>query len=112
VVERFQSDDGPPVLLVSLRAGGIGLNLTAADCVLLLDPWWNPAVEDQATDRAYRIGQDKVVQVIKLITAGTIEEKIYSLQQRKKALIDSVIEPGQTLITKLSKQDVEDLFAL
>ncbi|MCD6321871.1 MAG: DEAD/DEAH box helicase, partial [Clostridiales bacterium] len=106
------NDGGADVFLISLKAGGLGLNLTGADMVIHYDPWWNPAVEDQATDRAYRIGQDKVVQVIKLITAGTIEEKIYSLQQRKKALIDSVIEPGQTLITKLSKQDVEDLFAL
>ncbi|MCK5758182.1 MAG: SNF2 helicase associated domain-containing protein [Clostridiales bacterium] len=106
------NDGEADVFLISLKAGGLGLNLTGADTVIHYDPWWNPAVEDQATDRAYRIGQDKVVQVIKLITAGTIEEKIYSLQQRKKALIDSVIQPGQTLITKLTKQDVEDLFAL
>jgi hypothetical protein len=99
------------VFLISLKAGGTGLNLTGADTVIHFDPWWNPAVEDQATDRAYRIGQDKVVQVIKLITHGTIEEKILSLQQKKKALIDSVIKPGQTLLTKLSEEELWDLFS-
>ena len=74
------------------------------------DPWWNPAVEEQATDRAYRIGQEKRVQVIKLITKGTIEEKIYELQQKKKALIDNVIQPGETLISKLSKEEITALF--
>ncbi len=100
------------VFLISLKAGGTGLNLTGADMVIHYDPWWNPAVEDQATDRAHRIGQEKAVQVIKLITAGTIEEKIFNLQQKKKALVDSVIKPGETLITKLSKAEVEDLFSV
>lgn len=99
------------LFLISLKAGGTGLNLTGADTVIHFDPWWNPAVEEQATDRAYRIGQDKVVHVIKLITRGTIEEKILALQQKKKALIDTVIQPGQTLLTKLTEQELWDLFA-
>lgn len=97
------------VFLISLKAGGTGLNLTGADMVIHYDPWWNPATEDQATDRAYRIGQDKPVQVIRLITAGTIEEKIYKLQQKKKSLIDSVIEPGETLISKLTEAEIMGL---
>ena len=86
VVETFQSDDGPPVMLISLRAGGTGLNLTAADNVFLLDPWWNPAVEDQAADRAHRIGQDKPVLVHRLVTAETVEERMLELQSKKRAL--------------------------
>jgi SNF2 family DNA or RNA helicase len=100
------------IFLISLKAGGTGLNLTGADMVIHYDPWWNPATEDQATDRAYRIGQDKPVQVIRLITAGTIEEKIYKLQQKKKSLIDSVIHPGETLINKLSEDEVMELLEL
>lgn len=94
------------VFLISLKAGGTGLNLTGADMVIHYDPWWNPAAEDQATDRAYRIGQDKPVQVIKLITSGTIEEKIFKLQQKKKSLIDSVIKPGETFISQLSEEEI------
>lgn len=78
--------------------------------VIHVDPWWNPAVEQQATDRAYRIGQTKNVQVIKLVTKGTIEEKIYDLQQQKISLIDSIIQPGETFINKLTKEEVIDLF--
>lgn len=100
------------VFLISLKAGGTGLNLTGADMVIHYDPWWNPATEDQATDRAYRIGQDKPVQVIRLITSGTIEEKIYKLQQKKKSLIDSVIQPGETIINKLSEQEVMELLEM
>lgn len=100
------------VFLISLKAGGTGLNLTGADMVIHYDPWWNPATEDQATDRAYRIGQDKPVQVIRLITSGTIEEKIYKLQQKKKSLIDSVIHPGETLINKLSEEEVMELLEM
>lgn len=99
------------VFLISLKAGGTGLNLTGADMVIHYDPWWNPAVEDQATDRAHRIGQDKAVQVIKMISSGTIEEKIFNLQKKKKALVDSVLKPGETLITKLSKEEIENLFS-
>lgn len=98
------------VFLISLKAGGTGLNLTGADVVIHYDPWWNPAVENQATDRAYRIGQKKVVQVYKLITAGTIEEKIFELQQRKMGLIENVIKPGETFINKLSTNELEQLF--
>jgi SNF2 family DNA or RNA helicase len=94
LVRDFNAGKGE-VFLISLKAGGTGLNLTGADTVIHFDPWWNPAVEDQATDRAHRIGQDKVVHVMKLITRGTIEEKIFALQQKKKELIDTVIKPGK-----------------
>jgi superfamily II DNA or RNA helicase len=105
VVERFQSDDGPPVLLVSLRAGGIGLNLTAADCVLLLDPWWNPAVEDQAADRAHRIGQDKPVVIYRLVAEATVEERILILQESKRALAEAALgEAGRA--ASLSRDDL------
>ena len=100
------------VFLISLKAGGTGLNLTGADMVIHYDPWWNPAVEDQATDRAHRIGQENVVQVIKLITQGTVEEKINALQARKKTLVDSVIQPGETMLSKLSEKELRELFDL
>jgi len=98
------------VYLISLKAGGTGLNLVGADMVIHYDPWWNPAVEDQATDRVYRIGQKNSVNVVKLITKGTIEEKIYKLQEKKKNLADSVIKAGEVFINKLTKEEVEDLF--
>ena len=88
VVNDFQRDDGPPVMLVSLKAGGTGLNLTAADHVFLLDPWWNPAVEDQAADRAHRIGQDRPVMVYRMVAKDTVEERIFQLQGKKRALAD------------------------
>ncbi len=91
VVQSFQADDGPPVFLISLKAGGTGLNLTAADHVFLVDPWWNPAVEDQAADRAHRIGQDKPVIVYRLVAEGTVEERILLLQDRKRALAEAAI---------------------
>ncbi len=94
VVARFQRDDGPPVMLISLKAGGTGLNLTAADHVFLLDPWWNPAVEDQAADRAHRIGQDKPVFVYRLVAKDTVEEGILALQERKRAIADSALAAG------------------
>jgi len=100
------------VFLISLKAGGTGLNLTGADMVIHYDPWWNPAAEEQATDRAYRIGQNKSVQVIKLLTTGTIEEKIFALQEQKKSLIDSVITPGETFINHLSEEELIKLFSL
>ena len=108
LVRDFNGGQGE-VFLVSLKAGGTGLNLTGADMVIHYDPWWNPAVEEQATDRAYRIGQKNSVQVIKLITKGTIEEKIYQLQQKKKEMIDSVIKPGEAFISKLTEQELKDL---
>jgi len=92
VVAQFQAVDGPPVMLVSLRAGGTGLNLTAADYVYLLDPWWNPAVEDQAADRSHRIGQERPVFVHRVVAEGTVEEKILELHARKRALADAAIE--------------------
>jgi superfamily II DNA or RNA helicase len=91
VVASFQAASGPPVFLISLKAGGTGLNLTAADHVFLLDPWWNPAVEEQAADRAHRIGQDKPVFVYRLVAAGTVEERILALQAKKRALADSAL---------------------
>jgi SNF2 family DNA or RNA helicase len=91
VVNEFQSEGGPPVMLVSLKAGGTGLNLTAADHVFLLDPWWNPAVEDQAADRAHRIGQERPVMVYRMVAKDTVEEKIFALQGKKRALADAAL---------------------
>jgi SNF2 family DNA or RNA helicase len=91
VVEQFQSSDGPPVMLISLKAGGTGLNLTAADHVFLCDPWWNPAVEDQAADRAHRIGQERPVMIYRLVAADTVEERILELQQRKRSLGEAAL---------------------
>lgn len=108
-VKRFNEGENQ-VFLISLKAGGTGLNLTSADTVIHFDPWWNPAVEDQATDRAHRIGQLKSVQVIKLITKGTIEEKIYKLQLKKKELYDSVIDTREVFINTLTKEELEELF--
>lgn len=97
VVDSFQSDDGPPVLLISLKAGGTGLNLTAADHVFLLDPWWNPAVEDQAADRAHRIGQERPVMVYRLVAKDTVEERVLELQERKRRIADAALEGGGTM---------------
>jgi superfamily II DNA or RNA helicase len=95
VVARFQDEAGPPVLLVSLRAGGTGLNLTAADCVVLLDPWWNPAVEDQAADRVHRIGQQRPVVIYRLVAEDTVEEGILALQRKKRELADLALGDAQ-----------------
>ena len=94
-VARFQAGE-VPLFLISLKAGGTGLNLTAADTVIHYDPWWNPAVEDQATDRAHRIGQDKPVFVYKLIAQGTVEERMLELQQRKKALAAGIYDAARS----------------
>jgi superfamily II DNA or RNA helicase len=91
VVAAFQAEEGPPVMLISLKAGGTGLNLTAADQVFLCDPWWNPAVEDQAADRAHRIGQDRPVMVYRLVSQDTVEERIMALQEKKRALADAAL---------------------
>ena len=108
VVARFQAQDGPPVLLISLTAGGVGLNLTAADHVYILDPWWNPAVEDQAADRAHRIGQERPVIVFRLVASDSVEERILELQQRKRRLSDAVLaEAGAA--AALSRQDLLEL---
>ncbi len=109
-VKRFNLGEGK-VFLISLKAGGTGLNLTGADTVIHYDPWWNPAVEDQATDRAYRIGQQNKVHVMKLITKGTIEEKIFKLQRKKKELSDSIISSKEVFINTLSRTELEELFA-
>lgn len=109
-VDRFQTGN-VPVFLVSLKAGGVGLNLTAADTVIHFDPWWNPAVEAQATDRAHRIGQKSVVTSYKLIMRGTVEEKILALQGRKKALMDALVDSEQPLMDGLSMNDLSELLA-
>lgn len=108
-VTRFNAGEGS-VFLISLKAGGTGLNLVGADVVIHYDPWWNPAVEEQATDRVYRIGQKKSVQVIRLLTKNTIEEKIDKLQKRKKELSDSVIKSKEVFINQLSREELEELF--
>lgn len=109
VVERFQEGTAP-VFLISLKAGGVGLNLTAADTVIHLDPWWNPAVEAQATDRAHRIGQKKVVTSYKLITRGTVEEKILALQEEKKQIMEAALDGAGTLIPGLEEEELMNLF--
>jgi superfamily II DNA or RNA helicase len=111
-IERFQTDPTIPVFLISLKAGGSGLNLTAADTVVHFDPWWNPAVEDQASDRAHRIGQNRVVTVYRLVAAGTIEEKILELKQKKKDLVASVLSEDSGGAKKLSRDDLDDLFRI
>jgi hypothetical protein len=108
-VERFQNGESP-VFLISLKAGGTGLNLTTADCVIHYDPWWNPAVERQATDRAWRIGQDKPVFVYRLITEGTVEERIHSLQARKSQLADGLYGRKDTFASALTAEDISVLF--
>jgi superfamily II DNA or RNA helicase len=110
-VERFMSADGPPVFLCSLKAGGVGLTLTAADYVILYDPWWNPAVERQAIDRTHRIGQTRPVTAYRMVTAGSVEEKIRALAERKSALSRSVIKADSAIAKSLSKDDLEFLFA-
>jgi SNF2 family DNA or RNA helicase len=111
-IDRFQTDPTIPVFLISLKAGGSGLNLTAADTVVHFDPWWNPAVEDQASDRAHRIGQSKVVTVYRLVAAGTIEEKILELKQKKKDLVASVLSEDAGGAKKLTRDDLDDLFKI
>ena len=110
MVKKF-NEGKKPLFLISLKAGGTGLNLTGADMVIHVDPWWNPAVEEQATDRAYRLGQHHKVQVFKLITRHTIEDKIFELQNQKKSLIDQIIQPGENFISKLSEEELFDLFS-
>ena len=109
VVDRFQRDASVPVFLISLKAGGTGLNLTGADTVIHFDPWWNPAVEDQATDRAHRIGQTKVVTSYKLITRDTVEEKILTLQNRKRELIQATIGDEEAFLGSLSWEEIQEL---
>ncbi len=110
LAERFNAGEAQ-IFLISLRAGGYGLNLTGADLVIHYDPWWNPATEDQATDRAHRIGQQKKVQVIRLVTGESIEEQVIELGVRKKALFERLITPGESVLSALSEQDIRGLFA-
>ncbi|MFC5819741.1 DEAD/DEAH box helicase [Nonomuraea harbinensis] len=112
LVDRFQEDGEPMLFLLSLRAAGVGLNLTAASHVVHVDRWWNPAVEDQATDRAFRIGQRKNVQVRKLICAGTLEERVDELMERKKALAERVVGTGEDWLTDLSTRELREVFRL
>jgi SNF2 family DNA or RNA helicase len=111
VVEKFQNDNSIPVFLISLKAGGVGLNLTGADTVIHFDPWWNPAVEDQATDRAHRIGQTRVVTSYKLITRDTVEEKILTLQNRKREIIQATLGGEAEFAESLSWEEIQDLLA-
>jgi len=111
-VERFNTDPTIPIFLISLKAGGTGLNLTGADYVIHYDPWWNPAVEDQATDRAYRIGQTKKVFVYRLITKNTVEEKIQKLKTIKRNLVDSVISVDRNITKSLTMDDIREIFSV
>ncbi len=111
-VKQFNSDPSIPLFLISLKAGGSGLNLTGADMVIHFDPWWNPAVEDQATDRAHRIGQKNTVYSIKLITKGTVEEKVLQMQQKKKAVIDAALEKDADMAAALTWNDVQELLSV
>lgn len=108
VVEQFQENANTHIFLMSLKAGGVGLNLTAADYVFILDPWWNPAAENQAINRAHRIGQDKRVFAYRFISKGTIEEKIHRLQERKRELADTFVNAGN--LRDLNREQIEELF--
>jgi SNF2 family DNA or RNA helicase len=113
LVQRFQEEPhGPRLFVLSLKAGGSGLNLTAANHVFHYDRWWNPAVEDQATDGAYRIGQTRAVQVHRLLCAGTVEEKIDAVLERKRALASRVVSAGERWITELPAAELRELFSL
>ena len=110
LVNTFNTDPTIPVFLISLKAGGTGLNLTSADTVIIFDPWWNPSVENQAADRTHRIGQTKTVNVYRLITTGTIEEKIQALKEKKRNLFDALVGESGNLFKKLTWEDVRELF--
>ena len=109
MVDQFNQGE-KDAFFISLKAGGTGLNLTGADTVILYDLWWNPAIEEQAAGRAHRIGQERVVQVIRMISEGTIEERIYQLQQKKRDLVDQIIQPGESMLTSLSEEEIQELF--
>jgi len=111
-VHRFNTQRSVPIFLISLKAGGTGLNLTGADMVIHYDPWWNPAVEDQATDRAYRIGQKRTVYSVKLISKGTVEEKVLEMQKKKKAVIDATVESDEEMVKSMTWSDVQELLDL
>ena len=110
LVDEFNNNSDIKVFLISLKAGGTGLNLTGADMVIHYDPWWNISTENQATDRAYRIGQKNNVQVYKLITKNSIEEKIYELQEKKEELANNMLDTKTTFVNKLSQDEIMKLF--
>jgi SNF2 family DNA or RNA helicase len=110
VVENFNHNNNIKIFLISLKTGGFGLNLTAADTVILVDPWWNPMGENQAIDRAHRIGQTKKVNVYKMITLGSVEEKIVQLQESKKMMFSHLIESGQQFAKSLTLDQLKDMF--
>ena len=111
VVEEFRTHPDIQVFLISIKAGGVGLNLTEADYVFILDPWWNPAVEMQAIDRTHRIGQTKNVFIYKFITKDTVEEKILALQKRKKKISDTLIQIEDDFVKSLNVEDIAELLA-
>jgi SNF2 family DNA or RNA helicase len=112
VVRTFNTDRSIPIFLISLKAGGTGLNLTGADMVIHYDPWWNPAVEDQATDRAYRIGQKRTVYSVKLIARHTVEEKVLALQRRKQEVIDATVRAADEPAAPLHRMSWDDIRTL
>jgi len=113
MIKRFQEDpDGPPIFVLSTRAGGFGLNLTRANYVFHYDRWWNPAVENQATDRAYRIGQKNNVIVYKFVCSGTLEEKIDDMLQQKEGLAESIVDSGEDWLTGLSNEKLREMFSI
>jgi SNF2 family DNA or RNA helicase len=113
MIQRFQQERrGPPIFILSLKAGGVGLNLTAANHVFHFDRWWNPAVENQATDRAFRIGQKRNVQVHKFLCVGTLEERIDMMIEKKKGLAESIVGSGENWLTEMSTDELKELFAL
>jgi SNF2 family DNA or RNA helicase len=111
-VARFQEDDSVSTFLISLKAGGVGLNLTAADYVFILDPWWNPAAEAQAIDRAHRIGQHKNVIAYRLLARGTVEERVAELQDKKRRLVSALMDDTKNLSGRLTRKDLEALLDL
>ncbi|MDY7023154.1 MAG: C-terminal helicase domain-containing protein, partial [Cyanobacteriota bacterium] len=113
MIDRFQQDpQGPPIFILSLKAGGVGLNLTRANHVFHFDRWWNPAVENQATDRVFRIGQTRNVQVHKFVCTGTLEEKIHDIIESKKALAEQVVGTGEDWLTELDTDHLRNLLIL
>ena len=110
-VKRFQTDDNCKLFLISLKAGGLGLNLTAAEYVFLLDPWWNPAVEAQAIDRAHRIGQSRQVFAYRLIAKDTVEEKVVQLQATKRELADAILNADNSIISTIGKEELQLLLS-
>jgi len=111
LVEKFNKNSQMKVFLISLKAGGLGLNLTSADYVILLDPWWNPAVEQQAIDRSHRIGQKRKVISYRFITKNTVEEKIMSLQQKKRSISDSLVSAEPSLVKQLNIEEIKSILA-